>query len=53
MQLYHNANASDVNSFSTHSGGTIGQPQSNGEGNCQGEYADIGYKSTPVIESGP
>ena len=34
MQLYHNANASDVDSFSTHSDGTKGQLQRNGEGNC-------------------
>jgi len=34
MQLYHNANASHVDSFSTHSDVTKGQPQREGEGNC-------------------
>jgi len=34
MQLYHNANASDVDSYSTHSDSTKGQPQRRGEGNC-------------------
>jgi hypothetical protein len=53
MQLYHNANAADVDSFSTHSGGTTGQPQRKGEGNCQGKNADFGYTSTPVVGSGP
>ena len=33
MQQYHNANASDVDSFSTHSNRTKGQPQRKGEGN--------------------
>jgi len=53
MQLYHNANASYVDSFSTHSNGTKGQPERKGEGNCQGKNADISYKSTPVIGLGP
>jgi len=52
VQLYHNANASDVDSFSTHSDGTKGHLQRKGEGNCQGKNADNGYKSTPVVESG-
>ena len=52
VQLYHNANASDVDSFSTRSDGTTGQPQWNGEGNCYGKNADIGYKSMPVVRSG-
>jgi hypothetical protein len=49
MELYHNGNALDVDSFSTHSNGTNGQPQKKGEGNCKGKNGDIGYKSTPVI----
>jgi len=53
MQLYHNPNASDVDSFSPHSDGTKGQLQRKGEGKCQGKNADICYKSTPVIGSGP
>ena len=32
VQLYHNANASDVDSFSTDSDGTKGQPQREAEG---------------------
>ena len=52
VQLYHNANASDVDSFSTRSDGTKGQPQRKGEGNCWGKNADISYKSMPVVESG-
>jgi len=32
MQLYHNANVSDVDLFSTHSDGTKGQQQRKGEG---------------------
>jgi hypothetical protein len=32
MQLYHNANVSDVDSLSTHSDGTKGQQQRKGEG---------------------
>jgi len=32
VQLYHNANALDVDSFSTRSDGTKGQPQRKGEG---------------------
>jgi len=31
MQLYYHANASDVDSFSTHGDGTKGQPQMKGE----------------------
>jgi len=42
MQLYHNGNTSDVDSISTHSDGTKGQPERKGDGNCQGENADIG-----------
>jgi len=34
MELYHNANASDVDLFSNHSDGTKGQPQRKDEGNC-------------------
>jgi len=34
IQLCHNAKASDVDSFSTHSDGARGQPQRKGEGNC-------------------
>jgi len=34
VQLYHNANTSDVDSFSTHSDGTKGQPPRKGKGNC-------------------
>ena len=34
VRLYHNANASDVDSFSTRSDGTNGQPQRKGECNC-------------------
>jgi hypothetical protein len=52
MELYHNANALDVDSFSTHSNGTNGQPQKKGEGNCKGKNGDIGYKSTPVVGTG-
>jgi hypothetical protein len=52
MQLYHNDNASDVDSFSTHSDGIKGQRQRNGEGNCQGKNTDICYESTPVVGSG-
>jgi len=33
-KLYHNVTASDVDSFSTHSDGTKGQPERKGEGNC-------------------
>jgi len=33
VPLYHNANASDVDSFSTRSDGTKGKPQKKGEGN--------------------
>jgi hypothetical protein len=51
MQLYHNANVSDVYSLSTHSDGPKGQKQTKGEGS--GEDADIGYKLTLVVGSGP
>jgi len=51
MQLYHYANVSDVDSFSTPSDGTKGQQQRKGEG--VGEDADISYELTPVIGSGP
>jgi len=51
MQLYHYANDSDVDSFSTHSDGTKGQQQRKREG--LGNGADISYKLTPVIGSGP
>jgi hypothetical protein len=47
MQLYHNANVSDVDSFSTPSDGTKGQQQRTGE--RKGRDADIGDKSTPVV----
>jgi len=50
MQLYHNANVSDVDSFSTHSDGTKGQQQRKEED--WGKDADIGLKSTPVIALG-
>jgi len=53
MQLYHNANASDVDSFSTHSDGTKGQPRKKGQGNCVGKNGDIGCESIPVVGSGP
>jgi hypothetical protein len=51
MQLYHNANFSDVDSFSTHSDGTKGQQQRKREGWCKD--ANIGNKSTLVVGSGP
>jgi len=51
MQLYHNANVSDVDSLSTHSDGTKWQQKWKGEG--EGKDADIGYKSTLVVGSGP
>jgi hypothetical protein len=47
MQLYHNANLSDVDSFSTHSDGTKGQQQRTGE--RKGKDADNGDKLTPVV----
>jgi len=50
MQLYHNANASDVDSFSTHSHDTKGHPQGKAEG--WAKAANIGHKSMPVIGSG-
>jgi len=34
MKLYHNGTALDIDSFSTHSDGTKGQPERKGEGNC-------------------
>jgi len=52
MQLYHNADASDVASLSTHSDGTKGQPQRQGEGNCESRNADISFESIPVVELG-
>jgi hypothetical protein len=51
MQLYHNAKIADVDSLSTHSDGTEGQQQRKGKG--KGKDADIGYKSTLVVGSGP
>jgi len=53
MQPYHNANASNVDSFSTHSDGTNEQLHRGGDGNCEGKNADIGYKSMPVVGSEP
>jgi hypothetical protein len=53
MQRYHNPDASDEDSFSTHSDGTKEQLQRIGESNCQGNNADIGYKLTSVVRSGP
>jgi len=53
VQLYQNANASDVDSFSTRSDSPKERQQRNREGNCEGKKADISYKSTPVVESGP
>jgi hypothetical protein len=44
MQLYHNANASDVDSFQTYSDPTTGQLQRTGDGNCYCKNADIGYE---------
>jgi len=52
MQLHHNANTSDVDSFSTPSDGTKGQPQRNGEWNCWGKNANNGYISRPDLGSG-
>jgi hypothetical protein len=52
IQLDHNANPSDVDSFSTRSNGTKGEPQWIGEGNCNSKNSIIGYKSTVVVESG-
>jgi len=49
MQWYHNANVSDVDSFSTHSDGTTGQQQRKGEDNCWGKNADIGYESMLIV----
>jgi len=51
MQLYHDDNASDVDSFSTHNDGIIGQPPRTGEG--KSKDANIGYGSPPHIGSGP
>jgi hypothetical protein len=53
MQLYHNANASDVDSFPTHCDGTKWQREREAEWNCLAKNADIGYKSTLVIVSRP
>jgi hypothetical protein len=50
MRLYHNANVSDEDSWSTHRDGTKGQQQGKGEG--QGKDAEIGYKSRFVVGSG-
>jgi len=49
IQLYHNANASDVDLFSNRSNGTKRHPQTKVEGNCEGKNADISDKSTPVV----
>jgi len=49
MKLHHNANASDVGSFSTHIDGATGYPQTQGEG--KGTDANICYESTPVVGS--
>jgi len=43
MQLSHNANFSDADSFWTHSDGTNQLSQQKGEGKCKGKNADIGY----------
>jgi hypothetical protein len=50
MELYHIANVSDVDPFSTHSDGTKRQQPRKGEG--YSKDADIGYISTSVIGSG-
>ena len=42
MKLYHNATAFNVDSFSTHSNDTKGQPQWKREGNYSGRNANIG-----------
>ena len=52
IQLYHNANALNGDSFSTRSDGTIGQPQRKVEGNCWGKIAEISYKLTLLVGSG-
>jgi len=46
MQHYHSVNASNMDSSSTNSDHTNGQPQRKWEGNCQGKNADNGYKET-------
>jgi len=51
MTLHHNANASDVDWFLTHSDGTYGQPQRKRE--AQGNDANISDKSTAVVRLGP
>jgi hypothetical protein len=51
MQLYHNPNASDVDSFLAQGNRNPAQPQRKGVG-C-GKNADIGYKSMPVIKLCP
>jgi len=49
MELYHNANIPDVDSFSTHSDGTKRQQQRKGDGD--GKDADNCYKSTLSVGS--
>ena len=41
MQQHCNPNASDVNSFSTHSNHPKGRTQSRVEGHCEGKYDDV------------
>ena len=53
MQLYHIANASDVDSFSIHSNGTDEQLQMEGVRKCYSKNALIGYKLMPVVGLGP
>jgi len=53
MKLYHNANASDVDSFSTRRNGTKRQPRMEGEVNCEGKNANIGYEWTPIVGQRP
>jgi len=52
IQLYHNANALEVDPFSTHSDGTSGRRQTEGNGNCLCRNAHIDYKSIAGIPSG-
>jgi len=52
IQMYHNANASDVDSFSTCGDGPKGQPQRKWKANWQGQNANIGYKLMLVIGLG-
>jgi len=49
VQMYHNADASDVDSFSTHRVGTKAQPERSADGNCYGNNADVSYKLRPVV----